>query len=46
MNFGFPCLAYGVAAHYLISHREKVVFNEELVVTIHFLYKEDIGAIY
>lgn len=45
MNLGIPCLAYGVAAQFLITHRELVVTSKG-TVTIHFLYKEDIGAIY
>lgn len=43
MNFGLPCLAYGIAAEFLISHRETVETSKG-TVTIHFLYKEDIGA--
>lgn len=47
MNLGIPCLAYGIAAHFLISHTEEVaIAGKDTSVTIHFLYKEDIGAIY
>jgi len=45
MNLGIPCLAYGIAAQFLISHKEQVV-TPKGQVTIYFLYKEDIGAIY
>ena len=46
-NLGIPCLAYGIAAHFLISHTEEVaIAGQDTSVTIHFLYKEDIGAIY
>lgn len=45
MNLGLPCLAYGIAAEFLISHRE-IVQTSKGKVTIHFLYKEDIGAIH
>ena len=43
MNLGLPCLAYGIAAEFLISHREFVETSKGRV-TIHFLYKEDVGA--
>ncbi|EFX79255.1 hypothetical protein DAPPUDRAFT_319751 [Daphnia pulex] len=43
MNLGLPCLAYGIAAEFLISHRE-IVETSKGRVPIHFLYKEDIGA--
>ena len=45
MNLGLPCLAYGIAAEFLISHRE-IVLTSKGKVTIHFLYKEDVGAIF
>jgi hypothetical protein len=43
MNLGIPCLAYGIAAEFLISHSE-IVETSKGRVPIHFLYKEDIGA--
>ena len=45
MNLGIPCLAYGIAAQFLISHEEQVITPKD-PVTIYFLYKEDIGAIH
>ncbi len=45
MNLGIPCLAYGIAAEFLISHTE-VVKTSKGNITIYFLYKEDIGAIH
>ena len=45
MNLGLPCLAYGIAAEFLITHRE-IVETSKGNITIHFLYKEDVGAIF
>ena len=45
MNLGIPCLAYGVAAQFLISHTDTAKTSKG-DITIYFLYKEDIGAIY
>ena len=45
MNLGIPCLAYGVAAQFLISHTD-IAKTSKGDITIYFLYKEDIGAIY
>jgi len=45
MNLGLPCLAYGIAALFLIKHRE-VVPTPSGDVTIYFLYKEDHGAMF
>lgn len=45
MNLGIPCLAYGVAACFLITHCETVL-TPQGKVNIYFLYKEDIGAHY
>ena len=42
---GLPCLAYGIAAVYLIKHRE-VVHTSKGDVEIYFLYPEDKGALY
>ena len=39
MNLGIPCLAYGIAAEFLISHKE-VMKTSKGDITIHFLYKE------
>jgi len=45
MNLGIPCLAYGIAAKFLISHEERVCTSKG-DVTIYFLYKENIGALH
>ena len=45
MNLGIPCLAYGIAGHFLISHEEQVI-TPKGPVSIYFLYKEDIGALH
>ncbi|KAH1000665.1 uncharacterized protein C15orf61 [Dendroctonus ponderosae] len=45
INLGLPCLAYGIAAIYLIKHQEAVATNKG-IVTIYFLYPEDKGALY
>ncbi|KAK9884271.1 hypothetical protein WA026_005223 [Henosepilachna vigintioctopunctata] len=45
VNFGIPCLAYGIAAVFLISHSE-VVKTSEGNVKIYFLYKEHKGSLY
>lgn len=42
---GLPCLAYGLAAIYLIKHQEAVLTTKG-IVTIYFLYPEDKGALY
>ncbi|KAL3270447.1 hypothetical protein HHI36_020998 [Cryptolaemus montrouzieri] len=44
-NLGIPCLVYGIAATYLISHKE-VVKTCKGDVNIYFLYKEDKGSLY
>ncbi|XP_071439755.1 uncharacterized protein C15orf61 homolog [Hetaerina americana] len=45
MNLGIPCLAYGVAAVFLIRHQEDV-YTPKGIVTIYFLYEEDKGSYY
>ncbi|ODN02685.1 hypothetical protein Ocin01_03998, partial [Orchesella cincta] len=45
MNLGIPCLAYGIAATYLIRHTEQVNTSKG-PVTIYFLYAEDRGSSY
>ncbi|KAL1501091.1 hypothetical protein ABEB36_006481 [Hypothenemus hampei] len=45
INLGLPCLAYGIAAIYLIRH-EELVYTCKGKVTIYFLYKEDKGSLY
>ncbi|XP_017772245.1 PREDICTED: uncharacterized protein C15orf61 homolog [Nicrophorus vespilloides] len=44
-NLGIPCLAYGIAAKFLIKHLE-VVHTAKGPVTIYFLYPEDKGSRY
>ncbi|CAD7084340.1 unnamed protein product [Hermetia illucens] len=43
MNLGLPLLFYGLAATWLISHKETVRLQEG-DVTIYFLYAEDKGS--
>ncbi|CAH2267044.1 jg12283 [Pararge aegeria aegeria] len=45
VNFGIPCLLYGLAATQLIRHSE-VVQTSKGPVTIYFLLPEDKGSIY
>ncbi|XP_044263716.1 uncharacterized protein C15orf61 homolog [Tribolium madens] len=45
LNLGIPCLAYGIAAIFLIKHHESVVTSKGNV-KIYFLYPEDKGAQY
>ncbi|XP_050312380.1 uncharacterized protein C15orf61 [Anthonomus grandis grandis] len=45
INLGLPCLAYGIAAIYLIKHKE-TVYMRQGEVTIYFLYPEDKGSLY
>lgn len=48
-NLGIPCLAYGIAAKFLLSggkgHVERVRLANNSVVEIYFLIKEDTGAL-
>ncbi|XP_023021921.1 uncharacterized protein C15orf61 isoform X2 [Leptinotarsa decemlineata] len=44
-NLGLPCLAYGIAAIFLIKHSESVKTSKG-VVDIYFLYPEDKGSLY
>ena len=44
-NLGIPCLAYGLAACFLIRHTE-LVHTRTAVVPIYFLYEEDKGAMF
>lgn len=43
INLGIPCLAYGIAAKFLIKHIEEVK-TDKGVVKIYFLYPEDKGS--
>lgn len=45
MNLGIPCLAYGIAAGFLITHVEQVQTSCGRI-PIYFLYKEDVGAMF
>ncbi|CAG9863573.1 unnamed protein product [Phyllotreta striolata] len=45
LNLGIPCLAYGIAAIFLIKHSEDVLMNRGSV-KIYFLYPEDKGSEY
>ncbi|XP_030746566.1 uncharacterized protein C15orf61 homolog isoform X2 [Sitophilus oryzae] len=45
INLGLPCLAYGIAAIYLIRHKE-IVYTSKGKVEIYFLYPEDKGSLY
>ncbi|KAJ3653654.1 hypothetical protein Zmor_012893 [Zophobas morio] len=45
INLGIPCLAYGVAATFLIKHTEFVCTSNGKV-EIYFLYPEDKGSKY
>ncbi|CAK8697311.1 unnamed protein product [Clavelina lepadiformis] len=40
VNFGIPCLAYGIGALFLINHKETVNTTSGSVF-VYFLYKED-----
>jgi hypothetical protein len=42
---GLPCLAYGIAAKYLIKHTENVEV-EGNIIPIYFLYEEEKGSLY
>lgn len=42
---GIPCLAYGIAAIFLIKHKE-IVKTTKGDVEIYFLYPEDKGSLY
>lgn len=42
---GLPCLAYGIAAIYLIRHKE-TVHTDKGDIVIYFLYPEDKGSLY
>lgn len=42
---GIPCLAYGIAAKFLIKHTEAVEVHGS-IVPIYFLYEEDKGSLY
>lgn len=42
---GIPCLAYGIAAMFLIKHSE-IVHTEHGDITIYFLYPEDKGSLH
>ena len=44
-NLGIPCLAYGLAACFLIRHTE-LVHTRTAVVPVYFLYEEDKGAMF
>lgn len=47
-NFGLPCLAYGVAAKFLLrkGYIERVKLKDGRVVEIYFLIKEDTGSMF
>jgi len=45
INFGIPCLAYGIGAHFLIKHKESVC-TEQGKVDIYFLYKENPDSLF
>ncbi|XP_060523900.1 uncharacterized protein C15orf61 [Cylas formicarius] len=45
LNLGLPCVAYGIAANFLIKHVE-VVHTKKGYVQIYFLYPEDKGSLY
>ncbi|XP_022825381.1 uncharacterized protein C15orf61 homolog isoform X1 [Spodoptera litura] len=45
INFGIPCLLYGLAATQLIRHKE-IVHTSKGPVTIYFLIPEDKGSSY
>ncbi|XP_018579340.1 uncharacterized protein C15orf61 homolog isoform X2 [Anoplophora glabripennis] len=45
LNLGIPCLAYGIAATFLIKHIETVRTSKGNV-NIYFLYPEDKGSLY
>uniref|UniRef100_A0A6M2DJA4 Protein of function n=1 Tax=Xenopsylla cheopis TaxID=163159 RepID=A0A6M2DJA4_XENCH len=44
-NLGIPCLAYGLAASFLVKHKE-IVRTPKGDITIYFLYAEDKGSLY
>ncbi|CAG9764509.1 unnamed protein product [Ceutorhynchus assimilis] len=45
INLGIPCLAYGLAAIYLIRH-EEIVNTHKGDIIIYFLYPEEKGSLY
>ncbi|XP_066249797.1 uncharacterized protein C15orf61 homolog [Euwallacea similis] len=45
INLGLPCLTYGIAAIFLIRHKE-TVHTDKGDITIYFLYPEDKGSLY
>lgn len=45
INLGLPCIAYGIAAYFLIRH-EELVHTKKGTVPVFFLYEEDKGAMY
>ncbi|KAJ8910777.1 hypothetical protein NQ315_015118 [Exocentrus adspersus] len=45
LNLGIPCLAYGIAATFLIKHVETVNTSKG-TISIYFLYPEDKGSLY
>ena len=45
INFGIPCLAYGVGASFLIRHKE-IIETEHGSVVLYFLYKENPDSMY
>ena len=45
INFGIPCLAYGISAYFLIKH-EEYVQTEHGLIRIYFLNKENIDSMY
>ena len=45
INLGIPCIAYGLAACFLIRHTE-LVHTRTGVAPIYFLYEEDKGAMF
>lgn len=45
LNLGIPCLAYGCAASFLITHKE-LVETPKGNVFIYFLYEEDKGSLH
>ncbi len=49
LNLGLPCLAYGIAATFLLKRRHAfidTVQTSQGPVQIYFLYKEDQGSMY
>ncbi|KAJ8983394.1 hypothetical protein NQ317_010487 [Molorchus minor] len=45
INLGIPCLAYGLAATFLIKHVEQVETSKGNI-SIYFLYPEDKGSLF